>query len=62
MTLAGLMQAAPLNIIDILTYAATAHGSTEIVSRQVDGPIWRSDYRGVAARAARGINPEGTMP
>lgn len=48
------MQQAPLNISDILTYAATAHGSTEIVSRQIDGPIWRSDYRGTAARAAQG--------
>lgn len=56
MTLAGLMQAAPLNIINILSYAATAHGSTEIVSRQVDGPIWRSDYRGTAARAAQGAH------
>ena len=54
--LPGLMQQAPLNIIDILRYAALAHGTTEIVSRQIDGPIWRSDYAGTARRAAQGAH------
>jgi 3-(methylthio)propionyl---CoA ligase len=51
--LPGLMQQAPLNIIAILRYAAQAHGATEIVSRQVEGPIWRSTYAGTARRTAQ---------
>lgn len=40
----GLMQPRPLQIIDLLRFAATAHGKREIVSRLVDEPIWRYDY------------------
>ena len=51
--LEGLMQKAPLLISGILTHAASAHGDTEIVSRLVDEPLWRYDYRGLARRAAQ---------
>lgn len=54
--LAGLMQRAPLRVIDILSYAASAHGGREIVSRLVDEPLWRYDYRGLRARAAQCAN------
>jgi 3-(methylthio)propionyl---CoA ligase len=52
----GLMQNAPLNISKILDYAALAHGDREIVSRNVDEPIWRSNYAGTAQRAAQGAH------
>lgn len=51
--LEGLMQKAPLLISGILAHAATAHGDREVVSRLVDEPLWRYDYRGVATRAAQ---------
>ena len=51
--LPGLMQPYPLAIIDILRFAATAHATQEIVSRNVDEPEWRSDYAGAYARAAQ---------
>jgi fatty-acyl-CoA synthase len=47
----GLMQGAPLQISSILKYAATAHGDREVVSRLVDEPIWRYDYRGLSERS-----------
>jgi 3-(methylthio)propionyl---CoA ligase len=56
MTYPGLMQHAPLNISKIIDYAATAHGDREIVSRNVDEPMWRSDYAGTARRAAQGAH------
>ncbi|MCA8885401.1 MAG: AMP-binding protein, partial [Hyphomonadaceae bacterium] len=49
----GLMQTRQLQIIDILAYAATAHGDVEIVSRLVDEPITRSNYRLIRARTER---------
>ena len=52
----GLMQAAPLMISGILTYAAQAHAGREIVSRQIDAPMWRYDYAGLARRAAQAAN------
>jgi acyl-CoA synthetase (AMP-forming)/AMP-acid ligase II len=58
----GLMQAAQLQISSILRYAATAHGDREIVSRQVEGPLWRYDYAGLeqrAKRAAKALNRLG---
>ena len=54
--LAGLMQTTPLRVIDILSYAAAAHGEREIVSRLVDEPLWRYNYRGLIARTARCAN------
>jgi len=49
----GLMQPRPLQIIDILNYAATAHGRVEIVSRLVDEPLWRYDYAQAWRRTQR---------
>ncbi|RSY79383.1 long-chain fatty acid--CoA ligase [Sphingomonas koreensis] len=47
------MQPAQLAIIDILRFAATAHGTREIMSKQVDGPLWRSNYAGTLDRVAQ---------
>jgi len=49
----GTMQHMPLNISGVLTYAATAYGTREVVARQIDAPIWRSDYAGTARRVAQ---------
>jgi fatty-acyl-CoA synthase len=49
----GLMQTTPLQVSSILEFAARAHPRREIVSRQIDGPIWRYDYAGLARRAAQ---------
>ncbi len=51
--LEGLMQKAPLLISSILKHAASAHGDQEVVSRLIDEPLWRYDYRGLATRAAQ---------
>ena len=51
--LPGLMQQTPLLISSILSYAASAHGRREIVSRGIEEPIWRYDYAGLAQRAGR---------
>jgi 3-(methylthio)propionyl---CoA ligase len=56
MTYPGLMQRSPLNISKIIDFAALAHSDREIVSRNVDEPIWRSDYAGTARRAAQGAH------
>lgn len=50
----GLMQQMPLNVSQILHYAATAHGNREIVSKDCDGAIFRYDYSGVNERALAG--------
>ena len=49
----GLMMDTPLLTTDALRYAATAHGETEIVSRNVDGSIHRYCYSAVAERCLR---------
>ena len=54
--LAGLMQGRPLAIIDILRFAATAHATQEIVSKNVDEPIWRGDYAGTMKRVGQAAN------
>ncbi|WP_354958352.1 AMP-binding protein, partial [Sphingobium sp. CECT 9361] len=51
--LPGLMQNAQLNIADVLRFASVAHGDREIVSKNVDEPIWRYDYAGAWTRAAQ---------
>ncbi len=53
---AGLMQTPPLQIIDILKFAATAHPRRAIVSRLVDEPIWRYDYAQCLRRTAQTAN------
>ncbi|QTH24620.1 long-chain fatty acid--CoA ligase [Rhizorhabdus wittichii] len=50
------MQDHPLQVSALLRYAATAHPGREIVSRQVDGSIFRYDNRGLARRAAQAAN------
>jgi acyl-CoA synthetase (AMP-forming)/AMP-acid ligase II len=52
----GLMQQRPLLISSLIEYAATWHGEREIVSRDPEGRIHRSDYSQVAARAKRVAN------
>lgn len=49
----GLMQDRPLMISDLIEFAATNHPEEEIVSRTVEGPIHRYNYRECAARARR---------
>ena len=53
MTLPGLMQGRDLAIIDIIRFAAAAHPTREIVSRNVDEPQWRYDYVRCFARVAQ---------
>ena len=53
---AGLMQTPPLQIIDILKFAATAHARREIVSRLVDEPLHRYTYADSLRRAAQAAN------
>mgnify|MGYP002144315220 CR=1 FL=1 len=53
---AGLMQTPPLQIIDILKFAASAHGRREIVSRLVDEPLWRYTYADCLRRTAQAAN------
>ncbi|OYX48149.1 MAG: long-chain fatty acid--CoA ligase [Alphaproteobacteria bacterium 32-64-14] len=53
---AGLMQTPPLQIIDILKFAAKAHARREIVSRLVDEPSFRYTYAGALKRAAQAAN------
>jgi fatty-acyl-CoA synthase len=52
----GLMQQRPLLISSLVDYAATYHGEREIVSRDPEGVVRRSNYANVAARAKRLAN------
>ena len=52
----GLMQNRPLLISGIVDYAASWHGGREIVSRDAEGAIHRSNYAEVAGRAKRVAN------
>ncbi|MFV2092686.1 MAG: AMP-binding protein, partial [Hyphomicrobiales bacterium] len=47
----GLMQDWPLLANRIIDHAAEYHGGREVVSRSVEGPIHRTDYRAINARA-----------
>jgi len=49
----GQMQDWPLLVHKIIDHAALYHGHREIVTRTVEGPIQRSNYREVASRARR---------
>ena len=49
----GLMQDWPLLVHKILDHAALNHGDREIVTRSIEGPIRRTNYRAVHARARR---------
>ena len=52
----GLMQSRPLLISELIDYASTWHGRREIVSRDPEGAIHRSNYAEVATRAKRVAN------
>jgi fatty-acyl-CoA synthase len=61
----GLMQPTQLQIASILRYAQQAHAAREIVSRQIDEPIWRYDYGRFARRverAAKALRRLGVKP
>jgi len=49
----GLMMDAPLMIADILAHADRNHGRTEIVSREIDGGIFRYTYAEAHTRARK---------
>lgn len=49
----GLMQDEPLLVSGLLRHAAAAHPGRSILSRLVDEPIWRYDYRGLADRSGQ---------
>jgi fatty-acyl-CoA synthase len=49
----GLMQDWPLLVHKIIDHAALYHGDCEVVTRSVEGPIVRTNYREVARRSRR---------
>lgn len=49
----GLMQKWPLLCQRIIDHAAIVHGKREVVTRSVEGPIHRTDYAGIRARALK---------
>ena len=52
----GMMQAWPLTVDRILSHAAERHGSREIVTRTIEGPIVRTTYAEVHRRARQVSN------
>src|SRR3954470_24508333 len=49
----GLMQDWPLLVHRVLDHAAIQHGNREVVSRSIEGPIHRTNYRDVRKRALK---------
>ncbi|HEY0301461.1 MAG TPA: AMP-binding protein, partial [Rhizomicrobium sp.] len=49
----GLMQDWPLLVHKIIDHAALYHGDREVVSRSVEGPIHRTNYREIGTRARK---------
>ena len=49
----GLMQQWPLLCSKVIDHAATYHPLREVVSRSVEGPMHRTNYREVRARAMK---------
>jgi fatty-acyl-CoA synthase len=49
----GLMQVWPLLCHRIIEHAARVHGQQEVVTRSVDGPIHRTNYRDIQERALK---------
>jgi len=49
----GLMQDWPLLVHKIIDHAALYHGDREVVTRTVEGPITRTNYREIAKRSRR---------
>ncbi len=52
----GLMQDKPLMISSLIEHAANFHGDREIVTRTIEGPIHRSNYREIRRRAKQMAN------
>ena len=59
--LPGLMQDFPLQISTILTHAARAHATREIVSKLAGEPLWRYDWAGCERRARQAAQMLGTL-
>jgi len=57
----GLMQSRPLLVSTLVDYAASCHGGGEIVSRDPDGVMHRTNYAVIAARAKRLANALQTL-
>ncbi|WP_298197468.1 long-chain-fatty-acid--CoA ligase [Novosphingobium sp.] len=49
----GLMQDWPLTVDRIIDHAARVHGGREVVTRRLDGQVYRTDYRTIEARSRR---------
>jgi len=49
----GLMQDWPLLCHRIIEHAARVHGQQEVVTRSVEGPIHRTNYRDIQERALK---------
>jgi len=49
----GLMQDWPLLVHKIIDHAALYHGGREVVTRSVEGPVERTNYRQIRARSKR---------
>ena len=49
----GLMQDWPLLCHKIIEHAAKYHGTREVVTRSVEGPIHRTNYAQIHARALK---------
>src|SRR5437763_14268138 len=49
----GLMQDWPLLCHRVIDHAAIQHGNREVVTRSIEGPIHRTNYRDVRKRALR---------
>ena len=61
----GLMQDWPLLLHKIIDHAASQHGAREVVTRSVEGPIVRTNYAAIRARAlrvAQRLAREGVKP
>ncbi len=50
----GLMQDWPLLIHKVIDFAAAQHPGREVVSRSVEGPMHRTNYRDIRSRALKG--------
>jgi fatty-acyl-CoA synthase len=61
----GLMQDWPLLVHKIIDHAALYHGDREVVTRSIEGPMHRTTYRDIAARAkkvSKGLERKGIKP
>lgn len=52
----GLMQEFPLLISSLIEYASRYHGDVEVVSRTIEGPVHRTNYRTLNQRAKQLAN------